>query len=196
MKLQSLLSWAFALLILPGCTDCHETLSTLVPRADSLFIAGDSTHFHRVAEKVIESANCVLSESTNEAHKLDAKVEKDVNEKRLSGWACHVHVRAMQDYHATIEAKADRMSDDQWVGAMETWRDMLEKKEKDHRATYCIEADVESLEAMQLDFLTWTASSSMEQFFEKASGWTKDALRILDNVIDQGIDMIEEQLED
>ena len=155
------------------------------PIADSLFVHGDSANFHKVTKAVIKWSDCVLSESKSEAEKLDAKVAKEINKERMSGWACHAHVLRMKKFHASIQANADKMSDTQWEEAFTTWETMTVALENDHRAAYCVETDAEAKAAMQLDFLEWTVSETREDAIEETG-------KVIEEIIDEGIRLIED----
>lgn len=172
-------------LLLAGCQNCHENLKKAVPVADSLFVHGDSAAFHKAAAVVLKASECVLSKSDSDAAKLDAKVARETTDQQLAGWACHARIRDMQEFHAAIEANADKMTEVQWAEAMETWTAKEDALETDHRAAYCVDADREVLLAMKADFVAWTASNSVDDLLEEAG-------KAIEDVLDEGLQLIED----
>lgn len=173
-----------------GCglnKSCHEKLMRTSPLADTLFRRGDSADFHKSAFAVIKHADCVLSGSSSEAHKLDAKVAKGVNEMRISGWACHSRVDEMQAFHAAIKSNADNMSEAQWEAALATWVQMEARLEADHRAAFCMDLDRERLDSMQVDFLAWRTVNALEEVMEEAG-------KALEGAVEEGLRFIEDLL--
>lgn len=153
---------------------CYDRMSNAAWMSDSLFHSGDSAEWHAVAVDVMTNANCVLAKSTEEADRLGAKVAKDITEKRRSGWACQCHVRTLKEFHLSVQLHESDMTEGQWEDAMDTWDGLRGDLDRDHRAAYCVDHDVEQIEAMDQDFKRWRAESSFQDVLESAGEFIKD----------------------